>query len=137
MPLVLDTGPIVAALDADDADHDRCAELLDSGEDMVVLPTVLVEVEYLLRRVDQVGAWSGFVDEIASGVYRLETLSAPDLVRAAGLAVRYRDLGLGLVDASVVALCERLGERRVATLDRRHFGVVRPRHCTRLEIVPD
>lgn len=136
MPLVLDTGPIVAALDADDADHLRCRNILESGEDMVVLSTVLVEVEYLLRRVDQVAAFAGFVDDIAAGVYRLEVLAMQDLQRAAELTVRYRDLSLGLVDASVVALCERLGERRVATLDRRHFGVIRPRHCQRLEILP-
>jgi hypothetical protein len=49
----------------------------------------------------------------------------------------YEDLDLGLVDTCTIALCERLGETAVATLDRRHFSVVRPRHCTHLELLPN
>jgi predicted nucleic acid-binding protein len=53
-----------------------------------------------------------------------------------GGACAYPKLGLGLVDASVIALAERLGETKVATLDRRRFSVVRPRHCEHLELLP-
>jgi len=49
---------------------------------------------------------------------------------------RYNDLPLGMVDASVIALTERLGADTVATLDHRHFEVVRPRHVQRLHLVP-
>jgi predicted nucleic acid-binding protein len=60
-----------------------------------------------------------------------------DLVRATELERDDAELDLGFVDASIVALCERLGETRLATLDRRVFSVVRPRHCRQLTLVPD
>ena len=64
-------------------------------------------------------------------------LTSDDLTRVAELELKYADLDLGMVDASVIATCERLGEAKVATLDRRHFGTVRPRHCTSLRLLPD
>ncbi|MGH8933182.1 MAG: hypothetical protein ACRDZO_21765 [Egibacteraceae bacterium] len=57
--------------------------------------------------------------------------------RAAELETQYESLRLGFVDASVIALCERLGETKVATLDKRDFSVVRPRHCDSLRLLPD
>jgi predicted nucleic acid-binding protein len=60
-----------------------------------------------------------------------------DIERAAELESEYLDLDLGFVDASVIAICERLGETQVATLDRRHYSVVRPRHCSHLTLLPD
>ena len=56
--------------------------------------------------------------------------------RAAELESSYADLQLGYVDAAVIVTCEALGERKVATLDGRHFTVVRPSHCSALQIVP-
>lgn len=58
-------------------------------------------------------------------------------LRAVALGRRYADLDLGFVDAAVIAVCESLGETKVATLDRRHFGVVRPAHCERLRLLPE
>jgi predicted nucleic acid-binding protein len=54
----------------------------------------------------------------------------------AELVRKYADLPLGAVDASVVAIAERLGVREIATLDRRHFSVARPRHAEVFSIVP-
>jgi predicted nucleic acid-binding protein len=59
-----------------------------------------------------------------------------DLMRIAELEATNADLDLGMVDASVIAICERLGEHKVATLDQRHFRTVRPRHCDHLKILP-
>jgi hypothetical protein len=137
MALVLDTGPILALLDADDPAHAKCVALLDeTDEPLVVVAPTLIEVDYWIRKRLQPKVWSVFVEDIARGAYRLEHLSPDDLVRVAELQTGYSDLDLGMVDASVIVLCEKLGERKVATLDRRHFGVVRPRHCERLEILP-
>jgi hypothetical protein len=60
----------------------------------------------------------------------------PDLVRCRELQSTYSDLGLGVTDASVIALVERLREPKVATLDHRHFGTVRPSHVEALTLVP-
>ncbi|GDY33122.1 hypothetical protein GTS_47550 [Gandjariella thermophila] len=56
--------------------------------------------------------------------------------RMAQLVKTYADLPLGAVDASVITVAERLGISRVATLDRRHFTVVRPKHVPALELLP-
>lgn len=135
---MLDTGPILALLDAGDPDHRRCVELVEElGEDLVVPAAVLVEVDYWLLKLLGHDAWAVFVDDLARGAYRLAGLEIADLQRAAELERTYHDLDLGLVDASVIALCERLGEPKVATLDRRDFSVVRPRHCEALRLLPD
>ena len=137
MALVLDTGPILALLDAGDPAHETCVELVDElREDLVVPSCVLVEIDYWTHKLLGRETWSLFVEDVASGAYRLESLTLDDLQRAAELELEYADLDLGLVDASVVALCERLGERKVVTLDRRDFSVVRPRHCDALTLLP-
>ena len=137
MALVLDTGPILALLDAGDEAHERSVTMVEEiGEDLVVPMCVLVEVDYWVRKLLAEDTWRVFVEDVASGAYRLEPLSLQDLERAAELERDYRDLDLGLVDASVIALCERLGETKVATLDRRDFSVVRPKHCEALMLLP-
>jgi len=135
--LVLDTGPIVAALNAQDPDHHRCAQLLEEGRDLLVPSPVLVEVDYWLVKLGGTKVWSDFVADIDRGAYRVAHPTDADLARAAELEQTYEDLDLGLVDACTIAFCERLGQTAVATLDRRHFSVVRPRHCTRLTLLPD
>jgi predicted nucleic acid-binding protein len=135
--LVLDTGPIVAALNAQDPDHGRCAALLADTDDLLIPSPILVEVDYWLIKLGGAQVWIDFVADIARGAYRLAHPTDTDLTRAAELESTYHDLDLGLVDASIVALCERLGETTVATLDRRHFSVVRPRHCSHLTLLPD
>lgn len=136
--LVLDTGPLFASLDADDPDHARCVALLrDPRDDLVIPGPVLVELDYFVRRLLGVEAWTMFAADVADNAYRLENLDERDLVRAAELERTYESLGLGLVDAAVITVCERLGEEKVATLDRRHFAAVRPAHCDALMLLPD
>jgi predicted nucleic acid-binding protein len=133
--LIVDTGPLVALLDASDPDHERCAELLQGASEPRVVPVcVLVEVEYLLRPWPQ--AFSALLAEFDAGGLELLDLPLRWLLRAGELLGRYRDLPLGLVDATVVAASEMLGETRLATLDRRHFGVVRPAHTDVLTLLP-
>ena len=138
MALVLDTGPILALLDAGDPDHGRCVSMVDEiGEDLLVPGPVLVEVDYWAIKLLGLGAWEIFLEDLSRGAYRLIQPDEHDLVRAGELERRYEELDLGLVDACVIALCERLGETKVATLDRRDFSVVQPRHCERLRVLPD
>ena len=81
-------------------------------------------------------AWLTFLDDVGAGVYRLAHPTLADLDRCRALQTTYADLRLGAVDASVVALAERLDESKVATLDRRHFSLVRPAHVEALRLVP-
>jgi predicted nucleic acid-binding protein len=137
MALVLDTGPLLAALDAADPDHQACAELLtESIEDLIVPALVLPELDYWCSRRLSVEAWLVFLEDLNAGAYRVDPPTPADLERCRILQEDYRDLGLGVVDASVIALAERLGEPKVATLDRRHFAAVRPLHVDALRIMP-
>jgi len=138
MALVLDTGPILAALDIDDPDHIPCADLLGtSREPLVVVGPTLVEIDYWIRKRLPLQVWQTFVEDLESGAYRLVSLEPSDVSRAAELEQQYADLDLGFVDAAVIAICERLQEDKVATLDRRHFAAVRPAHCETLRLLPE
>ena len=137
MALICDTGPLLAALDASDPDHERCARLLtEADEDLVVPALVLAELDYWCGRRLSADAWLIFLDDVLAGVYRVESPTGVDLARCRDLQARYTDLALGVVDASVLALAERLGEPKVATLDQRHFRAVRAAHVEALELLP-
>lgn len=137
MPLICDTGPLLAALDAADPDHDRCVTLLGLGdEDLVVPALVLAELDYWCAHRLTAEAWLVFLDDVLAGAYQVEPVTSADLARCRELQATYADLGLGVVDASVVAVAERLGEVRIATLDQRHFRAVRPAHVAAFDIVP-
>jgi predicted nucleic acid-binding protein len=138
MPLVADTGPLLALLDADDPHHGRCVAMVESTrEDIVVPDAVLVELDYWVLKLLGPDAWAAFTDDLAHGAYRLHRLDEDDVVRAAELERTYAPLDLGYVDAAVIITCERLGETKVATLDHRDFSAVRPRHCEALRILPE
>ncbi len=135
--LVIDAGPLYAYVDADDAHHDTCLALLEDHPGPLVVPMLVVtEVAYLLANRLGHEAEVRFLGDFASGAFAPAPVDLDDWLRIAELVAKYHDLPLGTVDASVVAACERLGVRTVATLDRRHFSVVRPRHLPAFEIVP-
>jgi predicted nucleic acid-binding protein len=133
--LIVDTGPLVAMLDATDPDHERCTELLQRSTEPRVVPVcVLVEVESLLRPWPK--AYESLLEDVDAGALELIDLPARWLLRAGELLGQYRDLSLGLVDATVVAATEMLRETKLATLDHRHFAVVRPAHTPSLTLLP-
>jgi predicted nucleic acid-binding protein len=136
MALILDTGPIVALLDATDPDHERCTELIKGSSERRVVPVcVLVEVEYLLRPWPS--AFSALLADFENGALELLDLPRRWLQRAGELLERYRDLSLGLVDATVLAATEMLDETKLATLDHRHFHAVKPAHREALKLLPE
>jgi len=133
--LLLDTGPVVAAIDRSDNHHARCAALLESAEGSLLIPTtVIVEVCWLVEERPDIEA--AFLEAVATGEFEHVPLTIADIARTAELVRTYADLPLGAVDASVIAVAERLKLTDVATLDRRHFTVVRPRHAEALNLLP-
>lgn len=138
MALVADTGPLLAAFDINDRDHARCRDFLAEAREPIVVPApVVVELEWMTTtRVGPAG-FDHFLADVESGAVLVESLTVADYARIRVLLRRYADVPLGLVDASVVAVCERLGERKLATLDHRHFGAVRPAHTRALKLLPD
>jgi uncharacterized protein len=138
--IVCDTGPLVAAALANDGHHHACVELFTglhlARRPLLVPATVVAEVGYLLGREAGPKVEALFLDSLAAGDFTNVDLTAPDYARMAELVRRYGDLPLGSTDASVIAVAERLDVTEVATLDRRHFTVVRPRHTTALTLLP-
>lgn len=96
----------------------------------------MTEVAYLLDTHLGSSAEVRFLGDLAAGTLVAEPLRAADWLRMAELVAAYRDLPLGTVDASVVAAAERRGITQVATLDRRHFSVVRPLHAAAFDLLP-
>ena len=76
------------------------------------------------------------MEDLLAGAYRLETSTMADLARCHEIQTRYDDQPVGVVDASVLALLERLGESKLATLDHRHFSILRPAHVEALRLLP-
>ena len=137
MIVLADTGAVYALIDASDAWHTRVADWWRETRAEVILPvSILPEVSYLLHARIGVQAEEAFVRSIAAGELVVESLDDGDYPRIADIMQSYRDLRLGFVDASVVAMAERFEARTVLTTDRRHFGVVRPRHARALTLVP-
>lgn len=135
--LIVDAGPLYAAAASSDKHHRRCVELLTNAARPLLVPTlVLTEVSYLLG--DRIGpnAELALARSLAAGELIVEPVLDSDWLRIGELVEQYLDLPLGIVDASVVALAERLGLDTVATLDHRHFATVRPRHVAGFRLVP-
>ena len=137
MALILDTGPLYASLDRSDQDHASCRALIEAAQEPLVIPApVLVEVDYWIHQRLNPGALVALLDDIDSGAYAVADVTRADYTRARELCDRYADSDVGFVDAAVLALVERLNEPKLATLDRRHFGLLRPRHRYTIDLLP-
>jgi uncharacterized protein len=136
-PVLVDTGPLYALADRDDDWHHRTVRFVESSRDELIVPvTVLPEAAYLLAAHLGAQAEQRLVRSIIDGEMEVEELALPDLRRSLELMRRYEDAQIGFVDATVVAIAERLKLRRILTTDRRDFSLVRPRHCKEFELLP-
>jgi len=95
-----------------------------------------VELDYMVSRELGSDAFPAILDQIRAGALEVEDLTESDYMRIAELLRKYADLRVGFVDAAVLAVVERLREPKLATLDHRHFSVMRPRHVEALELLP-
>src|SRR5947199_8707240 len=126
MAIVADSGGIYALHDTKDAHHKAVRGYLAKSREQIHLPAPLLgELGYML------GEWLGtkgllqFLADMTEGAYRVEPFLDEDLQRCKTLVNKYSDLHLGLCDAAVVALAERLGIDAVLTVDARHFRLIR------------
>lgn len=135
MLAVVDAGPLYAAADADDQDHEACRAVLARGDLRLVIPALVVaEATYFVG--DRLGPLAEAAFLRGFETLDIEGPAPADLPRIAELVQTYADFPLGGTDASVIALAERLGAAIVITLDRRHFAAVKLRHRDAFDLLP-
>lgn len=122
--MIVDTSGLVSALVADQRSHRECADALRAAHRRVLSPFVLAEIDHLITRIGGVGAELEMLDQLSSSSYLLAPIGSQDVEVARELVARYRDLGIGLTDASLVVLAERYRTDEILTLDHRHFRAV-------------
>ena len=136
MIAIVDSGPLYAAVDADDDDHLRCLDVLQSGGlDLVVPALVVAEATYLVGRRLGAATEAAFLRGLAA--VEVEAPSVDDWPNIAALVERYGDFPLGGTDASVAVLAERLGTDLIVTLDRRHFAAIRMNNGRTFRLLPE
>ncbi len=124
--IVVDTSIIVAYMNATDDHHDAVAGWLEAADDdLATTPLILAEVDHLVSVRGGAVALRAFHADLLAGAYLLEWWPAA-IASTVSVAERYADAGLGLADASLIALADRLGTTLLGTLDERHFRAVGP-----------
>ena len=131
--VICDTGALIDYLVERAADHRLFRAAIDQARTRYVPGLVLAEVDYFLR--DERQAMRVFMQDLASGAFTYAPATVGQLSRAMEVDRHFEDLGLGLVDGTIVALAESLGIRRLATRDVRHFAAVRLRDGRPFELV--
>lgn len=135
MLAVVDTGPLYAVVDEDDADHGRCRAVLEQAGHRLIIPTlVIAEATYLIATRLGPLVEAQFLRSLTR--MHVEAPAPDDWPRIAELVEQYGDFPLGGADASIVALAERLNIETIVTLDDRHFRAVRPRHRQAFRLLP-
>jgi predicted nucleic acid-binding protein len=137
MAVVCDTGAVYALYDADDLHHAACKAVVEAERGPLFLPIVLLaEIDYLLTKHLGADACVELLESIEAGAFTLVVPTSDDLTRCRELMVQYRDLSVGLADATVVATAERLQIQRVFTVDQRHFRAIQPRGMGHFILLP-
>ncbi|MGE0541303.1 MAG: type II toxin-antitoxin system VapC family toxin [Dehalococcoidia bacterium] len=122
--ILVDTGGVLAAVDPNQRHHTAAAEVLRLPQHRIMSPFILAELDYLIvRNAGQEPALT-LLNDVARGVYQLESFDSADIAAAIAIINRYAALNLGLADASLVVLAERHQCLDILTLDQRHFRAV-------------
>jgi predicted nucleic acid-binding protein len=133
--VLADTSGIVAILDRDDRHHAAAVEIVQS-ETILVPATVLPEVDYLTNKYLGERVARAFLEDLVEGYFSYLAVDLNDIEQALKVMARYKDVPLGLVDASLVALAQRHRIQRILTLDRRHFSLIKPEKIPSFELLP-
>jgi uncharacterized protein len=133
--ILVDAGPLVAILHADDDHHDECvASLRRMREPLGTVWPAVTEAMYLLGFSHT--AQDALFEMIERGAPKLLSLDEPDLARVRELKHKYRDLPMDLADAALVRVAERERIRKIFTLDRRDFRTYRAMKIGQFTLLP-
>jgi len=122
--IVVDTSGVFAALDRSQRDHEEARSVVEAGDALILSPFILAELDYLIATRISVSASIELLRDVEAGAYELAPFTADDVGATREVVERYRELGIGLADASIVVLAARYATDRVLTLDERHFRAI-------------
>lgn len=131
-----DTGFLFAVLNETDPLHTSCAAVIEAEAAPFLPEVVLTKLAYLVLRDLGYKSLTVFLRSVAAGELPLVATELQDLERAAEILEKYADSKIDFVDCVIMAIAERLNITRILTVDRRDFGLFRPRHCDYFEILP-
>jgi uncharacterized protein len=127
LTIVVDAGPLFSFTDRQDPDHVAVRAVVEAERGQLVVPAfVVTETDYLIRTRLGIDVELALLQDLSEGAFALECLTEAELEQATEVLRRYRDLDLGVADASVVVLAARFRTLRLLTFDERHFRTVRP-----------
>lgn len=137
MSVIADSNFLYALYNAKEAFHREAMSFVSHNTETLLVPNVaLPEVCYLLTRDIGYVGMHRFLEYFARVNVQLESISMDDLYRVREIAIVYADAQFDIVDCCIMAIAERLHITRIATFDRRDFGIFRPRHRDFLELLP-
>jgi len=135
--MICDTSGLIAAYGQDRSRERRVIDVLQAdAQSLVLSPFILAELDYLVASRSGVGAELKVLEDVANGIYRLAEFTPRDVAQAAELVTQYKDLNIGLADASIVVLAARYNTTRVLTFDQRHFRAMKPLHAASFTLLP-
>lgn len=134
---LIDSGFLRTLYDPIHRDYAASLAALELGKVEPIIPyIVLTEAAFLFRRDGGVPAVVRFLTSLQRSQPRLEITQYEDLERAKDMMLEYGDVRLDFVDCCIVAMAERLNITKIATVDRRDFTIIRPKHCEYFELLP-
>lgn len=134
--IIADTSGLLALFNKREPTHEQVRGAITDNDLLVVSPYVVAELDCVLATPLGIEAELTVLEELAGGAYELAQMEADDVGEAARLIRRYHDQDIGITDASLAVLARRYGTRTILTLDRRHFGVIRPLDGGRFKLIP-
>jgi len=134
--IIADTSGLLALFNRRERTHEQVRGAITEDDLLVVSPYVVAELDYLLATRLGIDDELMVLEELAGGAYELAQINADDVGEAARVIRRYSDQDIGITDASLAVLARRYGTRTILTLDRRHFGVIRPLDGGRFKLIP-
>jgi uncharacterized protein len=135
--ILIDTGIVIALADKSDFWHQRSLDFINAYNGKIIAPsTIIPEACYMLNAYLGPSAETAFIESVVQRELLVENVTIEDFSRSLEIMKLYSSLNIGLVDASIIALAERLGLSKILTTDRRHFSVIKGKHGPHFELMP-
>ncbi len=136
-PCIMDSGFLYALIDETDVHSQNVKNALREVYEEIVFPVpAITETSYFISKNLGIEILAKFLEDLPEMNLLFETPTAEDYQRAAEILRKYNDANIDFVDACIVAIAERLNITKILTVDRRHFGAFKPRHCEAFELLP-